>query len=64
MQRLLQLSQVVKVLNNHLLQLQWIDTNATQLQAKVTAAQKGMGVSQFGAGENDAAESFYRSYRR
>lgn len=59
------LSQIVRVLNGHLTQLQWIDTNATALQAKVAAAQKAsgnMGAS-VGGQETDAAESFYRSYR-
>ncbi|KAF2139909.1 uncharacterized protein K452DRAFT_231105 [Aplosporella prunicola CBS 121167] len=58
------LSQVVRVLNNHLSQLQAIDTGAAELHAKVAAAQKetqnyrtnghaGLG--------GDAAEDFYRS---
>ena len=54
----------MRVLNGHLSQLQWIDENASALQAKVTAAQKAndnLG-SKYGAPENDAAESFYRSY--
>ncbi|KAF3360311.1 hypothetical protein VdG1_01271 [Verticillium dahliae VDG1] len=58
------LSQIVRVLNGHLTQLQWIDQNAAALQAKVSAAQKtgnNLG-SQYGATETDAAESFYRSY--
>jgi nuclear pore complex protein Nup62 len=59
------LSQIVRVLNGHLSQLQWIDTNAAALQAKVQAAQKAS--NNMGAGvsmqESDAAESFYRSYR-
>lgn len=59
-----QLSQVVRVLNNHLTQLQWIDANASALQAKVTAAQKSSSNlgSHYGSGESDVAESFYRSY--
>jgi nuclear pore complex protein Nup62 len=60
----LQLSQIVRVLNGHLSQLQWIDENSSALQAKVAAAQKAnnnLG-SQYGLSENDAAESFYRSY--
>jgi nuclear pore complex protein Nup62 len=36
----MQLSQIVRVLNGHLTQLQWIDANASALQAKVAAAQK------------------------
>jgi nuclear pore complex protein Nup62 len=59
----LQLSQIVKVLNGHLSQLQWIDQNAATLQAKVTAAQQaGQGVSTNGQVENDAVDDFYRSY--
>lgn len=60
----MQLSQIVRVLNSHLTQLQWIDANSSALQAKVTAAQKSssnMG-SHYGSGESDVAESFYRSY--
>ncbi|KAK4136341.1 hypothetical protein BT67DRAFT_439339 [Trichocladium antarcticum] len=59
------LTQIVRVLNGHLSQLQWIDTNAAALQAKVAAAQKAssnMGNHVSGP-ETDAAESFYRSYR-
>ncbi|KAK4170254.1 Nsp1-like C-terminal region-domain-containing protein [Cladorrhinum sp. PSN259] len=59
------LSQIVRVLNGHLSQLQWIDTNAAELQAKVTAAQKitgNMGHTTSDP-ETHAAESFYRSYR-
>jgi nuclear pore complex protein Nup62 len=55
----------VRVLNGHLAQLQWIDSNAAALQAKVAATQKASG--NMGANvtstETDAAESFYRSYR-
>lgn len=60
-----QLSHIVRVLNSHLSQLQWIDQNTEVLQAKVAAAQKlGQSFSSNGYGgmENDAAESFYRSY--
>ncbi|KAI0864155.1 Nsp1-like C-terminal region-domain-containing protein [Xylaria cubensis] len=58
------LSQIVRVLNGHLTQLQWIDTNATALQAKVTAAQKSSSQigSQYGGPEQDNVDSFYRSY--
>jgi len=59
------LSQIVRVLNGHLTQLQWIDTNAAALQTKVTQAQKAsnnMGPN-VGGHESDAAESFYKSYR-
>jgi nuclear pore complex protein Nup62 len=61
----LQLSHIVRVLNSHLTQLQWIDQNAEVLQAKVTAAQKlGQSIPSNGHGGplDDAAESFYRSY--
>ncbi|KAH8162367.1 hypothetical protein CIB48_g5873 [Xylaria polymorpha] len=58
------LSQIVRVLNGHLTQLQWIDTNAAALQAKVAAAQKASSQigSQYGGLEQDNADSFYRSY--
>ncbi|KAI1200579.1 Nsp1-like C-terminal region-domain-containing protein [Nemania serpens] len=58
------LSQIVRVLNGHLTQLQWIDTNAAALQAKVTAAQKASSQigSQYGGPEQDNVDSFYRSY--
>jgi nuclear pore complex protein Nup62 len=58
------LSQIVRVLNGHLTQLQWIDANASSLQAKVTAAQKSSSNlgSHYAGSDNDAAESFYRSY--
>ena len=54
----------MRVLNGHLTQLQWIDQNASTLQSKVAAAQKsGSNMAHhYGGGENDAAESFYRSY--
>ncbi|KAI6779608.1 nuclear pore protein NSP1 [Emericellopsis cladophorae] len=58
------LSQIVRVLNGHLTQLQWIDENASSLQSKVASAQKStsnMG-NHYGVGDSDAAESFYRSY--
>ncbi|KAK0734027.1 Nsp1-like C-terminal region-domain-containing protein [Lasiosphaeria miniovina] len=59
------LGQIVRVLNGHLTQLQWIDSNASALQIKVAAAQKAsgnMGAS-VGGRETDAVEGFYRSYR-
>ncbi|KAG0650633.1 Nucleoporin NSP1 [Hyphodiscus hymeniophilus] len=59
------LSHIVRVLNSHLTQLQWIDQNTEVLQAKVASAQKtGQNISSNGYGglDNDAAESFYRSY--
>lgn len=59
-----QLSKIVKTLNGHLTQLQWIDTNASALQAKVSSSQKSSNNlgSHYGAGENNAADEFYRSY--
>lgn len=59
-----QLSQIVRVLNGHLSQLQWIDTNAAALTAKVNAAQKTSAAvgNQYGGQDHDAADSFYRSY--
>lgn len=58
------LSQIVRVLNGHLSQLQWIDTNAAALQAKVAAAQKERNSisSHYGGPEQENVESFYRSY--
>jgi nuclear pore complex protein Nup62 len=47
------------------MQLQWIDQNATLLQAKIAEAQKlgqSIGSNGYDGLENDAAESFYRSY--
>ncbi|KAI1383299.1 Nsp1-like C-terminal region-domain-containing protein [Hypoxylon trugodes] len=58
------LSQIVRVLNSHLAQLQWIDTNAATLQARVLAAQKERSTigSHYGGPEQDNVDSFYRSY--
>lgn len=58
------LSQIVRVLNGHLTQLQWIDANASALQGKVAAAQKASSNlgNHYAGSDNDAAESFYRSY--
>jgi nuclear pore complex protein Nup62 len=61
----IKLSQIVRVLNGHLSQLQWIDQNAAALQAKIAAAQKAgqsIGSNGYGATENDPADEFYRSY--
>lgn len=54
----------MRVLNGHLTQLQWIDVNASELQAKVAAAQKSNNslANSYSTGDNDAAEGFYRSY--
>lgn len=62
---IMQLSHIVRVLNSHLAQLQWIDQNAELLQQKVAAAQKlGQGLASNGIGgpESDAADHFLRSY--
>lgn len=63
---LLQLSQVVRVLNSHLTQLQQIDQGAAALQAKVIAAQKASssaGPSNgFSGPTSEAVDGFYRSY--
>jgi nuclear pore complex protein Nup62 len=58
------LSHIVRVLNSHLTQLQWIDENATALQAKVAEAQKtgqSIGPNGYSGTEADAADSFLRS---
>lgn len=47
------------------MQLQWIDQNAEQLQAKVTAAQKaaqGLTSNGYGGGDGDGVEAFYKSF--
>lgn len=63
---LMQLSQVVRVLNNHLTQLQQIDQGAAALQAKVATAQKaGMSAGPsngFSGPTSEAVDGFYRSY--
>jgi len=62
----MQLSQIVRVLNGHLSQLQMIDQGTAALQDKVAAAQKSgrnLGSSGMGNGYgSDAAADFYRSY--
>jgi len=67
------ISQIVRILNSHLSQLQLIDQGAAELQAKVEAAQNasqtlgsrlggnGYGTSGTGMG-GSAADDFYRSY--
>jgi nuclear pore complex protein Nup62 len=66
-----QISQIVRILNSHLSQLQVIDQGTSELQAKVSAAQKagqtlssrfGHGFSNSGMGGGSAADDFYRSY--
>lgn len=58
------LSSIVRVLNNHLTTLQWIDENADELKAKVEEAQKigkSMGSVSYGVPESESADSFFRS---
>ncbi|KAL8866190.1 MAG: hypothetical protein Q9174_006448 [Haloplaca sp. 1 TL-2023] len=61
------LSKVVRVLNQHLTQLQQIDQGASALQQKIAAAQQ-TSLSMSGTGNNyngpssDAADGFYRSF--
>ena len=68
-----QLSQVVRVLNSHLTQLQQIDQGAAALTLKVQEAQKatrGLGPIDGGVGRvrgignanSEAADGFWRSY--
>ncbi|RDW77341.1 hypothetical protein BP6252_05394 [Coleophoma cylindrospora] len=57
------LSSIVRVLNQHLQQLQWIDQNATALQKKVAAAQQmGQSMGSSGFQQENEADNFYRSY--
>ena len=61
----IQLSQIVRVLNSHLFSLQQIDQGATQLQAKVAAAQKDtqrLGANGYHGMGADPADDFYRSW--
>lgn len=67
--RRMQLSQIVRILNGHLSQLQIIDQGAAELQAKVAAAQRegqrlGSRNRSLIGGGSDAADDFYRSYMR
>ncbi|EAW11423.1 putative nucleoporin Nsp1 [Aspergillus clavatus NRRL 1] len=65
------ISQIVRILNSHLSQLQLIDQGTSELQSKVSAAQKsghalssrfGHGFGSSGMGGGSAADDFYRSY--
>ncbi|KAL8903270.1 MAG: hypothetical protein Q9207_004039 [Kuettlingeria erythrocarpa] len=60
------LSQVVRVLNGHLSQLQQIDQGAAILQSKVAAVQKTSRnlapTNSVNGSSSDAADSFYRSF--
>lgn len=63
----LQLSQIVRILNGHLSQLQAIDQGTSALQTKVAAAQKEsqrLGYRGHRGPGNDAVDDFYRSYSR
>lgn len=62
-----QITQIVKILNAHLTQLQAIDQGTASLQAKVSAAQKAAsGMNYLNASMNGdnrgAVDDFYRSY--
>lgn len=67
----IQLSQIVRILNAHLSQLQVIDQGTSELQAKIIAAQKGSqslssrfgnGLRNSGMDGGSAADDFYRSF--
>ena len=61
-----QITQIVKILNTHLNQLQAIDNGASMLQAKVAEAQKAArGIGYMNGSQIDgsgAVDDFYRSY--
>ena len=64
---LCKITQIVRILNSHLTQLQAIDQGTAELQAKVAAAQKAAGglgyLNGSTNGDNRAAvDDFYRSY--
>ncbi|KIW11168.1 hypothetical protein PV08_10468 [Exophiala spinifera] len=61
------ITQIVKILNSHLMQLQTIDQGTTALQQKVAAAQKsasnlGYLNGSMSQGSGTAVQDFYRSY--
>ena len=64
----LQITQIVRILNSHLSQLQAIDQGTIALQAKVNAAQKASqglafsGMNGSNGSGGGATEDFYRSY--
>lgn len=64
-----QLSNIVRVLNSHLQQLQLIDTNTSALQARISVAKKEQAMQRgslsgyAGGIGSDPTEDFYRSYR-
>jgi nuclear pore complex protein Nup62 len=60
------ITQIVRILNSHLAQLQQIDQGTASLQTKITAAQRSSRTltipdGSIGVG-NDAADDFHRSY--
>ncbi|RKF64136.1 putative nuclear pore glycoprotein p62, partial [Erysiphe neolycopersici] len=58
------LSSIVRVLNNHLTTLQWIDENAEALKSKIEDSQKfgkSMSSNGFKGLESESADYFYRS---
>ncbi|POS84967.1 hypothetical protein EPUL_002443, partial [Erysiphe pulchra] len=58
------LSSIVRVLNNHLTTLQWIDENAEALKSKIEESQKfgkSMASNGFKGLESESADYFYRS---
>ncbi|KAH0541740.1 hypothetical protein FGG08_003832 [Glutinoglossum americanum] len=60
------LSQIVRVLNSHLSQLQWIDQNTAAVRTKVEAARKvgqGIGSGGYGGLREEATDDFYKSFR-
>lgn len=65
-----QLSMIVRTLNGHLSQLQWIDTTSTALQKRIAAQKQQAQISSGnlmgggGLGGGDTADEFYRSWRR
>lgn len=59
------LSQIVRVLNGHLTQLQWIDSASATLQKKITAQKQQAQINSggIGGGVGDIADDFHRSWR-
>ena len=65
----LQITQIVKILNSHLIQLQAIDQGTQALQEKIVTAQKSAsqvgylnGGSSLSGNNNGAVQDFYRSF--
>jgi nuclear pore complex protein Nup62 len=65
---ILQITQIVRILNSHLSQLQAIDQGTVALQAKVSAAQQAsqrlgfLGTDRSNGAGSGPVEDFYRSY--